>query len=198
MTQPDSISDDLSSDVLRLFIGIACPHLAKVAGVLQELRQSVLHPPPEVRIVPENNLHITLKFLGTLQRSSIERIAATLDRLALDTNPFVISLAGAGAFNDALWLGVDPCDSLTKLASLINQQLEPLGFPPEKRPFIAHLTVARLKRKAGPELQTWLEQHQHGSWGSVKVQEMHLYQSETLNTGTRYSILHTAKFMRTG
>src|SRR5688572_28566619 len=115
MTQPDSTTDDLNSDVLRLFIGIACPHLVKVAGVLQDLRQIALHPLAGIRVVPEKNLHITLKFLGSVQRSSIAQIAATLDRLAVGTIPFVITLTGTGAFRDALWLGINPCDSLTRL-----------------------------------------------------------------------------------
>jgi 2'-5' RNA ligase len=83
-----------------------------------------------------------------------------------------------------------------RLASAINEGLQLAGFQAETRPFIPHLTLARLKQRAGSQLQTWLQQHQHESWGLMQVREIYLYQSELSPIGARYSILHSATFSR--
>jgi len=168
--------------------------LDKVADLLKELKIIAAQSAGEIRVVADNNLHITLKFLGSSLSLSITHIAAMLDEVALHTRPFDIALAGAGIFKDAFWLGTSPCNPLTELASSINQKLEPLGFTPETRPFIPHLTLARINQQARTRLHSWLQQCNDETWGSLHVKEAHLYQSETMRTGVRYSILHTSSF----
>ncbi len=189
---PDSTNRD--NKIIRLFTGIACTGLPRVSELLQELEEAAPGLEHGIRVVPEENLHITLKFLGSADSSSIAHIAAVLDQIAESTVPFALRLAGADTFKDAVWLGIESCDAVGRLASAINHGLESLGFRAETRPFIPHLTLARLTQLTGPKLQTWLQQHQHETWDNLLVREIHLYQSETPPTSARYSILHTATF----
>jgi 2'-5' RNA ligase len=192
---PPDLPDNANNNILhRLFIAISCPPSGKIADLLKELQILALQSGGEIRVVAENNLHITLKFLGPVSPSSISPIAAAMDQLALNTRPFNLALAGAGIFKDAFWLGVSPCDALNELASIINQKLAPLGFTPETRPFIPHLTLARINRQSRSNPDTWLKQCEVEEWGSLQVQDVHLYKSETLPAGIKYSVLHTAEF----
>jgi len=194
MTEPVFTDNTRTGNKLRLFVAIACPQLDSVALLLKELWHIALDSGTKVRVVPESNLHITLKFLGPAPRSSIEQVIATLDQLALDASPFNVTLAGGGIFHNALWLGMAPCDPLMRLASDLNPGLALSGFKPESRPFVPHLTLARLRQPAGTQMQTWISQRLQETLGSIRVQEMHLYQSALEPAGARYSILHTATF----
>ena len=193
MNQSD-ISESSRNIPLRLFIAIACPPLSKIADLLKELKIIALQSNGEIRVVADSNLHITLKFLGASSPSSIASVTALLDDIAAHTPSFDIALTGAGIFKDAFWLGTSQCTTLTELATAIDQRLAPLGFALETRPFVPHLTVARINQQARTALHSWLQRCNTETWGNLHVREIHLYQSETLPTGVNYSILHTSRF----
>jgi RNA 2',3'-cyclic 3'-phosphodiesterase len=194
MNQPGPTNNTCSGATLRLFIGVACPPLDKVATLLKELQIAALEPNSGIRVIPENNLHITVKFLGSVPSSAVADITAMLDQIAVATKPFAISLFGTGIFKDAYWLGVKPSRPLQELATTLNQRLEPFGFPPETRPYVPHLTVARLEQKARNNFQEWLKQYENESWSNLPVPAVHLFKSTTLPGGVQYSIMHISKF----
>lgn len=183
------------SNTVRLFIGIACPPLTRIVAFLKELQIVALNGDSGIRVVDGDNLHITLKFLGPVASSFIGDVAGALDQIGADTKPFTITLAGTGIFKDAFWLGLRPCKHLHELALLINQRLEPFGFAPENRPFIPHLTVARINQRSRVDTEPLLQQFRDEVWASLEVQQIHLYQSVTLPTGVKYSVMHTAKLL---
>lgn len=106
---------------------------------------------PEARWVPRDSYHITLKFLGGVKDERVPRIAAALGGAVSELVDFSVRLTGPRAFPSerrarVLWLGVhDPAGGFAILASVVEDALAPLGFPPESRGFSAHLTIARLK-----------------------------------------------------
>jgi len=180
------------NETLRLFAGIACTGLPKVNALLQELRAAAPGLGCGIQVVPEGNLHITLKFLGAAAGSSVAPIAAIMDRIAADTSAIALTVTGTGSFANALWLGIDPPGALNELASSINNELQLLGFRRETRPYVPHLTLARLRQPAGPKLKAWIDERNHDIRASLQIHEIHLYNSITLPTGSHYSILHTA------
>lgn len=103
-----------------------------------------------IRWVPEQNLHLTLWFLGEV---SDARSAAVLDALQAPVaiQPFDLHLAGAGAFPPSgdprvLWMGVARgTEQLSRAHDEIGARLVPWGFAAEGRPYSAHLTLARVK-----------------------------------------------------
>lgn len=97
------------------------------------------------RVLPQDNWHITLKFIGEADGMRAERIGAALASIRFQ--PFSVSLFGAGAFPServprAIWIGGESKGAVG-LAAEIEDALSFLGLPHE--PFSVHLTVARSK-----------------------------------------------------
>ncbi len=106
------------------------------------------------RRVPEENLHITLAFLGdvdTQRQRCVERVAA-----ALNGSRFTLSFNRLGHWRrpKVLWAGACQCPAaLQVLNESLQQGLRECGFQPDERPFAPHLTLMRKVRKR-PNLPT--------------------------------------------
>jgi 2'-5' RNA ligase len=103
----------------------------------------------EVRWVRLDGIHVTLRFLGPTLEPRIPEAIAALRATAAAFIPFEAALDGAGAFPGlirprALWLGIgEGLPGLAALAERLGQELVAHGWPPDERPFRAHLTLAR-------------------------------------------------------
>lgn len=136
---------------MRLFVGVPIPQsLAAALGaacqrLAPRLRSSVTWVRPSL-------MHLTLKFLGETPEERVPAITAALG--GLHARPFTLTPQGAGCFPSfsrprVLWLGfAQGSAELQGLASAVEAALQPLGFPPEERPFTAHLTLGRVKQAA--------------------------------------------------
>ncbi len=185
---------EAKDSTLRLFTGIACPSTGTISALLDELQNSAAPYDSGIRVVAESNLHVTLKFFGSVAEARIADITKALDKSASASRPFAMTLAGAGVFNDAFWLGLLPCEQLAALAKDLNRQLEAIGFAAERRPFVPHLTVARTSQRSDLYVESLVEKYRDVVWGGLEVDCIHLFQSTTLPSGIKYSILHTAGF----
>lgn len=98
------------------------------------------------RPVPPEKLHVTLAFLHGVKAS---RIPAVIDAArTVEIRPFDLILRSIGYWyrSRILWLGPgeradqEPAE---QLVDAIWTALQPVGFVPERRPFRAHVTLAR-------------------------------------------------------
>lgn len=132
--------------MMRLFVGLELPDslkqalLASMGGVANARWQTAAQ------------LHLTLRFIGEVDRHSCADIAATLGRVNI--RPFMAELGEPGLFDhrgriDALWVGVRPAAALAQLAKSVNAALASVGVPPEPRAFVPHITVARGRSMIG-------------------------------------------------
>jgi RNA 2',3'-cyclic 3'-phosphodiesterase len=136
---------------LRLFVAADVPDdvRANVAEAVGPLRERL----PGARWTPPANWHVTLKFLGTTWPRLVEWVTRSVEDAAARAAPFRTSVVGLGAFPSArrarvLWAGLDdPGGAFGAVAAALDEALAS-EFEPEKRPFSAHLTVARLKEPA--------------------------------------------------
>ncbi len=186
---------------LRLFIGIGCPCTPVIAELIDNLRNESQAAADDLavglRVVPPDNLHITLKFIGAAAATVLPDIIRAMQQAIAGHHAFTLQLRGAGRFQSALWMGVEPNAALSALASALNEALAPLGFAPETKPYRPHLTLARLTPSpppvgAGPPaINLWVTQHQNSHWGTLPVTAVHLYRSDTLPAGVRYTVLST-------
>lgn len=176
----------------RLFIGIPCPESSQVRPVLDELRVS---QNAGLRVAPPENLHITLKFLGPTPVEQIRDICAAMDQAFSGIPAFTVGLAAAGHFKDALWLGVAEHPVLSDMVARCNFVLAQLGFERDRRPFRPHVTVARITRASQFDGEAWARANGAKSWGALPVSSAHLYRSETLAEGARYTVLHTSTLL---
>jgi len=100
----------------------------------------------------DEQLHLTLRFIGEVDRHRAADITAALG--AVNVQPFSLALGGVGTFDrrgriDALWVGVQPHDAVGALARRVNAALARVGIAPETRAFQPHITVARFGNAAG-------------------------------------------------
>ncbi|HKP55930.1 MAG TPA: RNA 2',3'-cyclic phosphodiesterase [Polyangiales bacterium] len=133
----------------RLFIA------ASPAGVTQEAFAAALEPlrdGPNLRWLSPEKRHFTLRFLGQVPDSQRSAISQACAATAAESPAFDLVLAGAGAFPrksraTVLWIGVSQGEAeLVRLAAGLDAGLVALGFQPEGRPFVPHLTVARSRQ----------------------------------------------------
>jgi RNA 2',3'-cyclic 3'-phosphodiesterase len=152
----------------------------KVAVIQKELRST------DIKLVEENNLHFTLKFLGEVSSTDIENIMPPLGRLAAATKTFDIAIRGVGAFPNngnprVLWLGAEG-EKFVGLYEAVNGALA--GMFEEERA-TPHLTIARV-RAAGTETANFLSRHKNTEIGHVAVDRIVLKKSVLTGGGPVY------------
>lgn len=114
------------------------------------LAQALRHHDIPGRLVPQENWHITLRFLGTTTRPACERICSFLDEADLGA-PFKVELTGIGAFPSTkkatvVWKGVGVgADRIRELAMICDDIAQAAGFAPEDRPVRPHVTLSRIR-----------------------------------------------------
>jgi len=136
----------------RLFIAAPLPASAveAVASVVESVRAMPLPDGMrDVRWVRLDGLHLTLRFLGPTPEDRVGQTSAAMASVAARTSPSMGRLAGTGVFPTTgrprtLWIGlVDGADALGEMSRDLDAALETAGWPPDARPFRAHLTLAR-------------------------------------------------------
>jgi len=138
------VADDVRAAVGEL--------MAEVAGA--SIEERAFGQPRWVRV---EGLHLTLRFLGATPDERQSEVVAAIGAAAGGMAPFAIALNGGGAFPNAyrprvLWVGIDAgADELAGLAGRLNDELRPLGWPSDDRPFQGHLTLARTDGVAGAD-----------------------------------------------
>ena len=145
-------------------------------------------------------MHVTLKFLGQADAQKLEPIRQTLARIAL---PESISLRfqGVSFFPDeekprVMWCGVEPSPNLFALVASIESSLPHLGFGPETRPYVPHVTLARLNSarnidklvRAAAPLKSY-------DFGAARESEFQLFESVLKPSGSEYKKLATFRFV---
>jgi 2'-5' RNA ligase len=139
----------------RLFVGLRPPPairarlLALMGGVTGARWQD------------DSQLHLTLRFIGEVERPRAEDIAIALSNVHFP--PIHVALDGVGQFDsrgrpNALWVGVRPHDALAGLHKKVDQAVVRCGLAPEGRAYLPHITLARMNASAGPT-DRFLESH---------------------------------------
>jgi 2'-5' RNA ligase len=101
----------------------------------------------------DDQLHLTLRFIGEVDRHVARDVHAALG--SIRHPPFEIAVSGLGAFDkrgqtDNVWAGIAPQEPLNTLYKTVDRAMARVGLPPEQRAFLPHITLARLNRGAGP------------------------------------------------
>ncbi|PZO88805.1 MAG: RNA 2',3'-cyclic phosphodiesterase [Micavibrio aeruginosavorus] len=145
------------------------------------------------RITNPHDFHITLRFLGEVDQNLIPDIEDALDGMRKPA-PFGVEVSGLGMFEKKrqciLYAAVQSVKKLSLLTDGITQKMEPLGLTFEKRAYMPHVTLARLRStKNAEEYAKRYGRDIHASW---QAKEFHLMRSASAEEGEkRYSILRT-------
>ena len=137
----------------RLFIAVPVAESVRVS--IRELMEAVAGASIDERTygqprwVRVDGLHLTLRFLGATPDERQPALGEAIAAAARSVAPFRVVLSGGGAFPDSrwprvLWIGIaEGATQLEALATRLAEELAPIGWPPEGRPFAPHLTLAR-------------------------------------------------------
>jgi RNA 2',3'-cyclic 3'-phosphodiesterase len=135
----------------RTFVAIELPDDLK--NLLQALRTNFGEEAEMLKWTGQAQLHVTLRFLGDVERSRLHLVVDAASRAASQTKQFSLHLGDLGAFPNersprVLWVGLLEDEGKSRLSRLFNaleEELVQRGFPPEPRPFSPHLTMARAR-----------------------------------------------------
>ena len=179
---------------LRLFVAVDLPSGAE--DVLDRVLAPWRDRLPQARWVARRKWHVTLKFLGRTGPHQVDRVAEACRHAAASASPFPVALSGLGVFPGrsrarVLWAGLDdPTGGLTGLSSALDAALAE-DFPPEKRSFTPHMTVARFNPPVPfTEHAEALDRTDLRS-DPVPVEDLILYRSRLSPKGAEYEALHT-------
>ena len=151
----------------------------------------------DVKWVAPDNLHWTIQFLGEITDEVMAKVCLLTCRIAAHHEPFSLTATGIGAFPKperprTLWLGAgEGSEALCSLQDELEESLCDLGFRPEHRRYVPHLTLGRVGRHAhtsaalADELQG-LSDYEGGTMG---VDEVTVYASELKSGGPVYHVL---------
>jgi 2'-5' RNA ligase len=143
-----------------------------------------------VKWVEEENLHLTLKFLGEVPQEQLTRIKSAAGKVAAAFPALNLSLGRPGAFPNfgrarVLWVGLaDQGDKLRLLVRQLEEELALLGFPREEKEFVAHLTLGRLREPARVVLPPF-----SGEGMPVRMSKIVFYRSILTPRGPLYQAL---------
>ena len=183
---------------IRSFVAIELSEEAK-RGLVRLRRELERNEHRFVKWVDPTGIHLTLKFLGNIRTERVAEITEALRGAAQGIPPFHLEISGLGAFPSlgqprVLWVGVrGELEKLSRLQQNIDSTLATLGFAGEERPFVPHLTLARLREGTSP-----VEKRSFGALVgsaifedrySVEVEAVRLMRSQLTPTGAIYTCL---------
>jgi 2'-5' RNA ligase len=139
----------------------------------------------------EDQLHLTLRFIGEVDRHLAEDVHAVLG--AVHHPAFEIALAGVGSFERrgepaALWAAVAPQEPLRLLHKKVDQALVRAGLDPERRAYVPHITLARLPRGTAP-VGPFLQSAGRLSSPPFRVEDFCLFESKLTPEGAVYTVI---------
>ncbi|NWF63747.1 MAG: RNA 2',3'-cyclic phosphodiesterase [Chloroflexi bacterium] len=154
-----------------------------------------------VRWVNVENMHLTLKFLGSVPITHLDFFKQMLTQTADSQQPFEIQIGGIGSFPSlkrprVLWVGVHAPARLASLQKAVENGANRLGYEKEAKTFSPHLTLGRVRQgldsKQTQTISNILSMTQLGRIGIARVDSIHLYQSELNPEGSVYTKLFSA------
>jgi 2'-5' RNA ligase len=184
---------------IRAFVAIELDDAlrAVLRQVERELKRSSVAQ--IARWVAPESVHLTLKFLGNVSVERVEQIGQAVRRGCESFAPFPVSLTELGCFPNTrrprvIWVGVGGhVETLARLQDSVGSELHRIGFEPEKRGFTPHLTVARIRNRAGPQerqqMARLISMQPIDRSVSMTVREVSLIRSDLKPTGAVYTNL---------
>lgn len=186
---------------IRTFIAIELPEEVKNGLLNLESRLKTSNPSVAKWVEP-GSIHLTLKFLGETRLDLIPTITSALDNISKSSPPFTLAVTELGAFPDirhvqVIWVGLTGALSeLNRLQKNIEDAISPLGYHTEKRTFVPHLTLARMRDSASLQdrqnLGALLARTSINSSLNLKVDSVNLIQSRLTPGGAIHTNLHSA------
>jgi len=176
-------------------IDLAVDVRTRLMGQIKRLRESVPHALASWS--REENIHLTLKFLGEIQTSRVSNLSNAAARAVADFSPFQITLEETGLFPKygtprVLWIGVkDESGKLAEFHTRLEEACAREDFAKEDRPFHPHLTIARLRKPQDARTLAAAHREMRFEPAAVAVAELLVIRSESSGAGSKYTVIST-------
>jgi 2'-5' RNA ligase len=187
---------------IRSFIAIELPDELKSELVKLEARLKSVDQ-PFVKWVDPYSIHLTLKFLGNVTAGRINEITEAIEEAAKGVYSFNLQVKDLGVFPNprrvqVAWVGLSgEIDKIARLQQRIESSLVPLGFAPESRKFVPHLTLARVRNQAlfseRQRLGELITSTSFEAVHNIKVDSISLMRSQLTRQGAIYSRISSAR-----
>jgi len=148
----------------------------------------------DLKLVEPKNIHMTLRFLGNITPSTVEKIFEEMKKVQFV--PFDVRLHGVGAFPNpryprVVWAGITQgADQLRSIFEQLEPKLLGLGFAPDSKGFSPHLTIARVRSgRNRVELAKCLSENENCEFGVIDAKCLKLKRSDLTPRGPIYSTL---------
>jgi len=179
--------------MLRLFVSVDVED-PKVLSAISSLKALVASTGVPQKLVEDENLHVTLAFIGEVPEAEAEEIKAALR--TVEHRAFKMHLKGLGAFPSeasprVVWVGVaEGADELRELHKKVLSALRSVGVQPKDPRFEPHITISRVKGSKGIQsLAKVIASYRDYEVGWVDVKELRLKQSTLTPRGPIYKTL---------
>jgi 2'-5' RNA ligase len=167
----------------RLFVAIRPPE------AIRDLLIDTMDDSADFRWQDEEQLHLTLRFVGEVDRPVAEDLAVALGQIRAER--FTVRIHGLGRFGQrnsgALWAGVEPKAPLAALAAKIERVCQTVGLEPERRAFHPHITLARWKGRRTREIESFIERRRGLASEPFDVTAFALFESHLSRHGAHYA-----------
>jgi 2'-5' RNA ligase len=169
---------------IRLFVALLLPD--ETVGRLSAWQHAELAGAQDARLVPPENLHITLAFLGSRPTADVDPVVGLLRELAPAAER---PLLAAERYRETRSVGMvrleDQGERATRLADSVGEGLERLGvYERERRAWLPHVTVLRFRRP--PRLRP-----EPPDLGAFSPSEVALMMSVLRPTGAQYEVVES-------
>ena len=169
----------------RLFVALRPP-----PSIRQACLAAMEDGPPGWAWQEAEQLHLTLRYIGAVDRPVAEDVAGALESLHVPS--VEIGLAGVGWFDQgprgALFARCGPAGPLAALYKKIDHALVRAGLKPEARAFLPHITLAR-RRSGAVDPADWLERKAGLASAAERVGAMILFESHLGRQGSTYEAI---------
>lgn len=183
----------------RVFLSLNPSEKEKNKLKADQLKLSSLLNGANIRWEDSEKFHMTLRFLGDIDKDKIEKLCITLDRLKFDFNEIEFETTEIGFFPDTRYPNVifaglkdTGCNSQT-LVEFIDKVIFNFGVKPDKR-FNPHITFGRFSKKKRTRLESVINfnlQHQ-----TIITDSFFLMQSILTPIGSEYKNIYEFKFLK--
>lgn len=171
----------------RLFVAVRPPE------PIRNLLIDAMDDSMDFRWQGEEQLHLTLRFVGEVDRPVAEDLAHALAAIRFEA--FSVRVIGAGRFEQrnsgALWAGVEPREPLAALAAKVERASLAVGLPPERRAYHPHITLARWTGRRSREIAEFLDRTRGLASDPWHVDAFTLFESRLSRHGAHYEEVAT-------
>jgi len=166
----------------RLFAAIRPPDF------IRDLLLDAMGDSAQFRWQSDEQLHLTLRFAGEVDRHCATDLADALARVRAPR--FTARINGVGSFDHlgggVLWAAVEPKDPIAALAAKIERACQRAGLEPERRAFHPHITLARWNGPRSREAAAFLDGRRNLTSEPFDVTEFILFESRLSRHGAHY------------